>query len=55
MKQTSKLGILIPVFNESESIYQIVDIKKLKFLKDSLNLSNTVVDDGSTDDTQVSY
>ena len=35
MKQTSKLGILIPVFNESESIYQIVDTIKIKILKDS--------------------
>ena len=53
MKQTNKLGILIPVFNESESIYQIVDtIKKLKFLKDNFETFQVlVVDDGSTDDT----
>lgn len=44
-----KLSIVIPVYNESETITDVIEIVKKSVLKQGLNAEIIVVNDGSTD------
>ena len=51
MKSTKKLGIVIPIYNESKTILNVLeDIKNLDYLNEKFeDFEILVVDDGSDD------